>query len=352
MSTAFCVALIPELISTIAGFLNISDLVPLMRVSRHFFRIAGPLIWRDVPDIEVLMRLVPGAMQKGIQKLRRFSLDYFGWIITLPDTPDFTRFNIYAPWVQRLEVFKRLTAYTFRYSRRLIEIIAKQPLLPNLHALSLHTEVKIASEDYESLIELFVCPSLTEIRHTSDDYVELYLRPSSAHLLMQKISDVCPGLQKLEFFPDTEKFSKGVYSELVSSPNAAFPRCLAGLSSLQSFSSTVVILEPGVLQVLGSLPLLESLSILDYNSEGPRPPPLDEHFQVPDTWFSALRSLQIHDLNPRDISAIWAQPPLVQNLLSIIIRCYPGEHEPEQTELPIGQEWINKFLSDLPRASS
>lgn len=49
---------IPELTSIIASFLPTSDLARLARVSQHFFRTAGPLIWREVPNIGILMRLV------------------------------------------------------------------------------------------------------------------------------------------------------------------------------------------------------------------------------------------------------------------------------------------------------
>ena len=70
MSNAHRVAEIPELIISIAGFLNSSGLVPMMRVSQHFFRIAGPWIWREVPNIEILMRLIPGATQSHIEQRR------------------------------------------------------------------------------------------------------------------------------------------------------------------------------------------------------------------------------------------------------------------------------------------
>ena len=64
MSAARRVVLIPELICSIISFLEISDLATWMRVSQDFFQTVGPLIWRDIPNIETLMQLVPGAVQK------------------------------------------------------------------------------------------------------------------------------------------------------------------------------------------------------------------------------------------------------------------------------------------------
>ncbi|KAF8598822.1 hypothetical protein BDV93DRAFT_512204 [Ceratobasidium sp. AG-I] len=355
MSTARRIALAPELIWFITGFLDISDLPTLMRVSRHFFHIAGPLIWREVPNIEVLMYLVHEmAVQPAFFYIR---------VITLPDTLDLSRFKIYAPWVQQLEVFRYETKYQFDNSSKLVDIAAERLLLPNLRSVSLSTDLKVYPEDYKVLVELFVCPSLVEIRHMSDYRPQHYLTALSAHSLIQKTSIVCPGIRRLEVYPDKHDFSNYKYSNLVSSPDAAIPRILAGFSNLQSLSSTSFILKPAVLKALGSLPLLESLCILDYDSvdEGSKVA-LDEDFQVLDTWFPALRTLQIYDLHHEDIDAIWSQPPLVQKLRAVTIRCYPvtptddrfyydeeeAEEEEEESE---GQEWINKFIADLSRAS-
>ena len=79
--------------------------------------------------------------------------------ITLPDTLDLTCFNIYAPWVQQLEVFRCKTKYKFDNPSRLVNVAAERSLLPNLHTLSLSTNLKIYPEDYKVLVELFVCPT-------------------------------------------------------------------------------------------------------------------------------------------------------------------------------------------------
>ncbi|KAF8598826.1 hypothetical protein BDV93DRAFT_547216 [Ceratobasidium sp. AG-I] len=351
MSSARRVADIPELISSIASFLDNSGLAPMMRVSQHFFRIAGPSIWREVPNIEALLSLIPGTIPRRVAHIRRDSYQPFTQYITPPHRLNLTRFDIYAPWVQQLEIFSHMTIYKFRYSRRLTSITAVRTLLPNLRILSLSNENEMPSEDYDLLLELFVCPSLLEIRHITDYCLEHYIEPSSADLLIQKASAACPGLRRLDFYPDIDGFSHEEYLSLMSSPDVAFPWTLAGFSNLRSLSSTPLILIPVVLRSLAGLPVLESLTILDYNPDTQAEPSLAEDFKALDTWFPALRSLQIYDLHVKDITAIWSQPQLVLKLHAVKIRCYPGAFGDGQIGPVDAQEWINTFLSGLPDAS-
>ena len=275
--------------------------------------------------------------------------------ITLLHTLDLTRFNTYAPWVRQLEALNRMTVYQFRIHTRLTSTIAKRPLLPNLRILSLSGKLEVPLGDYESILELFVCPSLVEIRHKSDSGSTHYLKPSAACLLIQKISAVCPGIQKLGFYPDDDNVSRNDSSSLAFSPDAAFLESMAGFLNLRSFSSTGSILKPAVLKALGVLPLSSTLAISDYCSRGPRNPTFEKDPRVVDALFPSLRNLQIYALNPRDITAIWTQPWLVLNLRTVTIQCCPDTPVPNrlngERKTPAGQKWINTFLAKLPRKS-
>ncbi|KAF8598825.1 hypothetical protein BDV93DRAFT_526543 [Ceratobasidium sp. AG-I] len=366
MSAARRLVLIPELILFIASFLDVSDLATLMRVSRDFFHTVGPVKWRDVPNIETLMWLVPEAVQQRTIRPMHILRPAFTQPILLDSMSDLTRLHTYASWVQQLEVFSPMTTYIFRNSRRLRNTMAEQPPLPNLRILSFSAEHEITPEDYVWLVK-FVCPTLVEIRHKTDYSPQHYLGASSTQMLIQNISNSCPGLRTLEIYPNQDEFSFGGYSSL----DAAVSPNLAGFSNLQSFSSTPIILKPAVLQALGGLPLLHSLCILDYhplNEENENTVALDKGFHVPNTWFPALRKLQIYDLHPRDITAIWDQPRLVLNLRAVTIRCYPdapavrrfhnnGPHGAgeviavEEVGESGGQKWINTFVTKLCRMS-
>lgn len=267
------------------------------------------------------------------------------------DTSDLTRFNVYAPWVQRLEVFSDDNPHNFWHSSKLRDTLAERPLLPNLRILSFPSNHKIRSDDYELFVDLFVCLSLVEIQHGADHSPQTYLDWSFIYHLVRRIHVVSPDLRKLEFYPKRVKNLEEDYWYIVSAPRAALPKAFAGLTNLRHFSSSVFILKRAVLQALGGLLALNSLGVVDYNPEYQRPPYLDKNFKVLDAWFPALRNLRLYDLHPQDITAIWSQPSLVQRLHSVTVRCYPGMREDDQVESLIGQEWIDSFLSRLPHAS-
>lgn len=266
-------------------------------------------------------------------------------------TSDLTRFNVYAPWVQRLELFNDSIKYEFWCCRNFLDTLTDRPLLPNLRILSLSTDHGVLQYDYNTAVELFVCPSLVVILHTTDYCPQHYITAQSARCLVQKVSALCPGLQRLEFYPGRCEFTHLHYSNLFSSPDAAFPKILSGFSNLRSFSSTAFILEPVFFQALGGLLALETLCIVDYDPEEQIPPSLDKDFRALDTSFPALRNLQLYDIHCRDITTMWSQPPLVQKLYAVTIRCYPGAPDDEETETLDGQEWIDTFLPSLARAS-
>ncbi|KAF8598820.1 hypothetical protein BDV93DRAFT_526538 [Ceratobasidium sp. AG-I] len=333
----------PELINSIFSFLHGYYLIRLMRVSPSFFRIAGPLIWRDVPGLDIILALIRGTV------IRRAC-------ITLPDKLDLTRLEVYAPWIQRLEVFNPLSNHRLANSDGLIAIALTQPILPVLRALTLTTDIEanpeLELEDLVLFTKLFLCPTLIEIRHVPDASLEQYLDAGGAYSLAQMISSVCPSLQVLEIYPNRKDFEYGGHSGLVSSTDEGFPRILSGFSQLRSFSSSAFIFNPRVLEVLGRLPLLESLGMIDACTSEETPPMLDEDFKIPATWFPKLRHLQIYDMHPHDISVMWKQPPLVQNLVSVTVKCYPcTPDQDEEEEEPDGQEWIDGFIADLARSS-
>lgn len=351
---------IPELASTITGLLDSTDLYCLLRVSRPFFYSTAPMLWKEVPRLDVLLLLIPETTVRRGWK-REMGGDNFRQVdIILPESLDFTRFNIYAPWVRQLELFTELTKYKVTNSSELMRAASDRLLLPGLRSLSLSADIETSSEDFVWFTELFLCPTLIEIRHVSDCSLENYMQVASAYPLAQKISIVCPGLQTLEFYPYRHDFEDEEWAHLVRSLDLGFPLILAGFSNLRSFSSTAFVFEPPVFEVLGSLPLLESLGIVDSRADEETPPILSTDFQIPATWFPALRNLRIYYLHPRDIFVMWHQPPLIQNLVSAIVKCYPstpdGEMDSEEGSEegesdPDGQEWIDKFLNVVPRSS-
>jgi hypothetical protein len=61
MANAHRVAEIPELVSSIAGSVGSKDRTRLLRVSRHFFHLVAPMIWKNVPRVDIVLMLIRGT---------------------------------------------------------------------------------------------------------------------------------------------------------------------------------------------------------------------------------------------------------------------------------------------------
>ncbi|KAF8598818.1 hypothetical protein BDV93DRAFT_547210 [Ceratobasidium sp. AG-I] len=348
MANAHRVADVPEFIVSVAT--SLSDRRPLLLVSKHFFRSVAPLIWKSVPRVDLILRLIPGTTER--RAIRQYSPDpdvHSVLVdITLPGALDLTRFDLYAPWVQRLEVFGGEYKHTLHNAAALIQLASTRPILPNLRALTLTTRAEISGTEYLPFTELFLSPTLAEIRHVRQGDDPPYLRIRSVPELVQKILAVCPGVQILEFYPGQEP-GGGSSSErnmIFSLSKVPIHATLAGFSNLRSFATTHYVFKPATLQVLGSLPLLESLDVFDHAEDYGS---LEEGLTIPDTWFPALRHLHLRDFDAKDVSIVWSQP-LVRNLTSATIKCDPATAD-ENHHTATGQAWVDAFLSKLPQTS-
>ena len=71
MSNAHRVADTPELVASVAA--SLLDRRPLLLVSKHFFRSVAPLIWKNVPRVDLILRLIPGTTER--RAIRQYSPD-------------------------------------------------------------------------------------------------------------------------------------------------------------------------------------------------------------------------------------------------------------------------------------
>ncbi|KAF8598816.1 hypothetical protein BDV93DRAFT_512199 [Ceratobasidium sp. AG-I] len=349
MAHARRVAGIPELIVSVA--ISLSDRYPLLFVSKHFFRTVAPLIWKSVPRADILLHLIPGTSE--CSKISRPSCwatvsFIIGKGITLPSTLDLTRFDLYAPWVQRLEVFGGEYEHSLHNADALFHTSSTRHLLPNLRVLTISARAETSLYECLSFTALFLSPTLVEIRHARQGKDPRYLKIRPALWLVQKILGVCPNVEMLEFYPGQESGGNSSLegNMVFSLPGVSMHATLAGFSYLRSFTSTIYIFESAMLQVLGNLPLLESLDVFDCAEH---PTSLDGGFTIPETWFPALRHLHLRNFDAKDVSAVWGQP-FVRNLVSATIKCDPATVHEKFYTTP-GGVWINTFLTKLPQAS-
>ncbi|KAF8598815.1 hypothetical protein BDV93DRAFT_609628 [Ceratobasidium sp. AG-I] len=346
MSSARHISDIPELIGAIAALL--SDRRPFLLASKRLFYSVAPLIWKSVPRVDLLLQLIPGT------RVLRNSSNRDAYLIlvdiTLPSRLDLTRFEIYAPWVRHLEVFNGEYKYILNNADALFHLASTRPVLPNLHVLTLTliTLDEISDAEYLYFTELFLSPTLAEIRHVGLSNTPPYLKIRSVPRLIQKILNVCPSIEVLGFYPGEEPAGDYTSSRNVnfSLPDASLHADLARFSNLRSFTSTLYIFEPATLWALGSLPLLESLDVFDCAEDLGS---LDVGLTIPDDLFPSLRHLCLRNFDAKDVSTVWNQP-LVRNLESVTIKCDPSPVE-EDFDTMAGQDWVDAFLTKLPRTS-
>ncbi|CAE6374946.1 unnamed protein product [Rhizoctonia solani] len=339
---------IQELLVLITHELEAKQRRDLMRVSKHFFRSIGPIAWRNVPRLDIIMRLV-----KNIKvKLGESWADYkWQFMITLPRNSDFSRYDLYAPWVQELELYGGYYVEVTN-PRKLPSFFNGRVPLPNLQRLTASTSAPIGGKDLVDFFDTFVCPSLTELRTVIPNKglpVADFLRVVSSDVpaLLQKIKVNCPQIQVLEFYPDgMARFDQLGNERYV--PTAQCKSVLQSFSSLRSFSSTTYILKPEIIGILGSLPCLESLGIRGMPTE---PSVLDEELSIPETWFLVLKHLRLYEISPDDIKSLWNQPTIAKKLRSALFQIdYLNHRHPEDSPL-FTENWLGPFLEALPQLS-
>ncbi|CAE6507197.1 unnamed protein product [Rhizoctonia solani] len=336
----------PELITLIAEGFDTEYRRELMLVSKHFFRCVGPAAWKSVPRLDFLLKLVEGTevKEETSEGSGRAHYEFTEITVKLPLNPDLGRFNLYAPWVQELEIFDECSQEIENVDP-FLTLFDGRPLLPNLRQLTTYTGADIVSDKrLMGFINMFFSSSLREIRtrlHEKGHPTNIYT--SSISTLFKRIKETCPQIRALEFYPTNPYGS----SEPVTLNNQCRD-ILQSFSNLRSFSSTTYILEPAVFRVLGGLPHLESLSIRGSHMEEPV---LDEQLSVPADWFEELIDLQLYDIHPQDIKILWGQTSIAKKLGSVLIQTDPTT-APDPSDEPMdGNNWIESFLGALPRLS-
>ncbi|CAE7141669.1 unnamed protein product [Rhizoctonia solani] len=331
---------IPELLDMVTHELDGKDLRILMHVSKSFFNAAGPLAWKSVPRIEVIMRLIDGV------HVHRKVWDGGRLTITLPPKLHFGRYNIYAHWVQALHIdggnvnsLKIINLDSFA------SLLDGRSPLPNLRQLTASAFNRL-NESLRGVINLFMSPLLVEIRVIlPQDPRRVRKRwgsrvPSSYDPeFLEKLKISCPDIKIIEFYlnrnyvPEHDWFTH-------CTPSDRIRAALSSFTNLRSFSSSVHILEPAIIGVIGELPHLESLGIQGMSWPSSV---LDPQLSIPQTWFPVLKHLQLRRIPSKDIQTLWRQPSIVGKLVSLVIHA--------DVESWYTGNWVSPFLKALPGLS-
>ncbi|KAF8598580.1 hypothetical protein BDV93DRAFT_609764 [Ceratobasidium sp. AG-I] len=376
----------PELIETISDHVDRRDLVKLASTSRCCFAILVGRVWREVKGVHNLFLLIPGA--------KCSTSNYNKRKLVLPDlsNSDLTRFNFYAPYVRSLDILpNQMVRYRFSGWGELMQYAKTTTLLPNLRTLTFGcTQSKDSS--FINWIMTFLSPAVMEI-YTSlpDSLSQSRLSIANTEILLKAIIKQCPSVSTLSIFPMPESYSPHISSNetgsvhnlepgvlgdlkyethsdtfgtmLASDSNAEInsgtdvgqlgikPMCfydyLKFTQCLSTLSTSIIMMVPEALEILGSLPQLASLNVhyqfcedVDcFDSSG-----------LSEDSFLSLRALSLNFCDIGCIEYIWGTTPLVNRLTSLTFN-FNGEARdsyPEDSDDGLGDD----FLDFLPTICS
>ncbi|QRW14051.1 F-box protein [Ceratobasidium sp. AG-Ba] len=183
----------PDILGAICDHCNRADLTRIICVSRPAFAAAAPRIWRSLNGAQHLLKLLSPV----------FKIQSGGFVLHFEEgSRDFTRFKIYAVYVQKLIVLKSWKIgetgnADFHISswRFLVQQAKITPLLPNLEELEFAPSQKFG-QDLLIWLSTFASPSLRKLSALTDDC----FRGNPATLLVL-LKLKCPNIASLSLGP-------------------------------------------------------------------------------------------------------------------------------------------------------
>ncbi|KAG8737572.1 hypothetical protein FRC10_008051 [Ceratobasidium sp. 414] len=303
---------IPELVHIVCGFLGEQDRVGLLYLSRCTYTAVLPIVWEKV-DFKLALCLIPRM------KVRRGQPDRLrsGYVFDFPNTTDLTRFNIHSRFIRTLRTSgPYIINFPGGWPSSDSET-SSQPLLPNLERLVVNT-FGTAEEDHVKWVPRLLHPGLLgfemlslDLSNAEGQYEEhSWLDQDTSFDLIDQISRTCPRIEALHIFP------RGLAQSRADSCVAAYDN-ISKLQHLRSFTFSGTVVHEKLLQVLGQLPRLETLTlcadwaeIWEYDQSS---------LNVPDDSFVSLRHLYLYGLDESAMSRVCKASPLFRNLVTAVI---------------------------------
>ncbi|KAG9083209.1 hypothetical protein FS749_006228 [Ceratobasidium sp. UAMH 11750] len=298
-----------DIIALICANIKVSDLASLLTISRVFFRCATPYIWRRLPDAQPLLDLIPTEHHDA--ESPTYSADL------LEDKSRLSRFGFYAPFVKQLCLRPSLDDKEPNW-HSLRSTVLRRPLLPNLCQLILDVSDERKEWAYSfgtpgdlEGVKAFISPSLLDIRLPSGH--SSWLGPHTTSHLLKDFMNTVPELKVLHIY---------VHAYL-GNVGAAF-HTVTRFQNLRILKCTTAMVDCEKLQLLGTLPQLESLQIVspwdgDEDEDDENEDALDD-WVLPAHSFSTLRHLSACGLPGFMIDQFWRLSPLVQSLVSVSVK--------------------------------
>ncbi|KAG8793451.1 hypothetical protein FRC12_002664 [Ceratobasidium sp. 428] len=326
---------VPELLNLVTDLLDAQDWLALMQTCRSIFPTIASRVWKEVAA-QVIMDLIVETRQISDDRLG-------GWEgINESSIFDFSRFDVYAPFVKHILVYSR-TASSFSNERRRIYVQrAKEgTFLPNAISITLVTSHPgLSIPEYLFWTDVLFNPSLRElnIEATTDSAWLSHLIVSD---LLDKLTTTYSALEKLEFYPQatTRSYDAGDTDNFTMTLWPLSPHDLSSCVRLRSITSSIYILSGNGFVSLGALPQLESLTLHWDNNQ-----PTGLQFSVPVHSFPSLTHLNLLDADTTNLPAIMGVEQLTSGLESLEITQNLGREGYHQEHW---QRWLTRVLPCL-----
>ncbi|KAG9120703.1 hypothetical protein FRC07_003692, partial [Ceratobasidium sp. 392] len=253
---------------------------------------------------------------------------------------DFSRFDLYAPFVHTLHVYG--LAPDYQYFKVTGSLPARnQPLLPNLKSIILRSPDAVYWQDQLAWVGSFVSPTLVDVRVIAEDARSPTLIPSLvADVVVDTLAQHCPGLCSLSLFPsedplpeDSELYNNFLLGLIWRRPVRQSLVCLPGLVEL---TCSMDMLKEDSFSVVGSLPLLNRLSIL-----GLPGPVLTTPHALPADSFLQLRALRLIGGCRTGFISTLKLSPLTSRLTELALEFYCSDRYGFDEDL---SEWVVSSL--------
>ncbi|KAG9128427.1 hypothetical protein FRC07_012535 [Ceratobasidium sp. 392] len=255
-------------------------------------------------------------------------------------TVDFTRFNMYAPFIKQLRVYGR-TAHYFKGERRRICTQRAQEgiLLSNVTSVTLLTSDLNPGSAALFWLDLFLMPSLRELSvRPAVKTGTAWVSYSVASDILENLVTVCSTIERLELYP---RDIPGDESSAGSGKPLPFnPHNIGLCTQLRSVTTGMCILSHGGFAALAALPQLQSLSLHQYGG-----PPKKLQISVPDKSFPSLTRLSLLDVDTTILTAIMGVKQLARGLRTLrISQIFPYSARYNEE---LCQRWINQTLAQI-----
>ncbi|CAE6364598.1 unnamed protein product [Rhizoctonia solani] len=335
---------IPEVATLIIGSsaLSRADLANLQRVCRYMCEIATPLLWKNATAAGLLALIKSAIAFRYNGRVDSIFLD-------IEDVEDhnFRKFHLYGQYIETLEIYDQ--KFRHCYNLEGWHILGAElnnrgrPLIPNLNALRFLNISSSHGIEESKWIQIFAHPGLKEVSLTPNPPRPVGRIPFPvASLVLETLIRYCPGVGALHLAPNDDKFhpvtlnlslfdASFFRAALAYQPSRPWYQAAQVLTQLQHLTISEGWLYPVSLRILGSLPELESLTIV--------PGPLNDFdymFDInptlPDGSFSNLTKLSMLGLEAWGVGAILEIQDLIRQLTTMRLEFYFDEPDRDSDE--------------------